>query len=146
MSSPAPTLEAAIWLALEARLKTLATDPPMSRIDPNAAIPPEVEAGGLKPFLTVSDIRGDPIRETIGPECHRREGVLQVTLCWPIARPVAHAALVNLAGRIAAHFPADLRMSYGGACLRVIAAPAVVAPYREGAYTQAPVRVAWRVI
>ncbi len=145
MSSPAPTLEAAIWLALEARLKTLVTDPPMSVIEPGAAIPPEVAAGGLKPFLTVSDIRGDPIREAIGPECHRREGVLQVTVCWPVARPVAHAALVNIAGRIAAHFPADLCMSSGGVRLRVIAAPAVVAPYREGAYTQAPVRISWRV-
>ncbi len=147
MSSPAPTTEAAIWLALRGRAETLALPgASLPLIDPNALIPPPAADGKPVPFLALSDIRSAPERLTIGPEAHRRSGVFQVSVQWPLAIPITHTAFLNLAGAVAAHFPADLRLRFGDVCLRVASAPEIVAPFTEGAYRQAPVRAPWTTI
>lgn len=143
MSSP--NVQTEIWLALEARLKTLAAVPNMPPLVMPEEVTPQPTSGGtLRPFLLISDIRDAPERLTIGPEIHARSGTLQISVAWPIAAPISHAALVQLAGTVAAHFPADLRMRYGKTCLSVAEEPDTPAPFTEGPYRYAPVRVPWR--
>lgn len=139
-----PNVQTEIWLALEARLKTLATVPAMALVMPEDLLPQPTNGGALAPVLLVSDMRGRPQRLTIGPEAHLREGVLQISVAWPIAKPINHAALLRLAGDVAAHFPADLRMRSGTTCLSVTEEPDTPAPFAEGPYRYAPVRVPWR--
>lgn len=132
-----------IWLALDARIATLVTNPAMAVFEPGAAIdPPEDQAAPL-PFITVSDVRNDPVRLGIDPRLQNRSGTLMLAVQWPISRPVTHTQLVQLGGDVAAHWPTDLRMKKGATCLRVTQDAAPMQPYREGSYHVVTVRVFW---
>ncbi|SMC97183.1 phage tail terminator-like protein [Novosphingobium sp. B1] len=146
-----PSIETTDWLAIKARLDGLVTVPEMSWFEPGALVTPPSDASGPTPFILVSDIVNDPVRIGISARGesgvdHIRSGTLLLTVQWPIARPVTHAQLREVAGQIAAHFSADTRMSYGSSKLRVQQDATVVQPYVEGAYRVSIVRVSWRSV
>ncbi len=133
-----PAIETTDWLALKARVNTLVTTPPMQAIDPGAIIRlPDV------PHILLSDVTNDPIRVGIDRRLHVRSGTLMLTVQWPISVPIDHAQLKEVAGKIAAHFPADTCMSFGPSRLRVTVDAASTPAFVEGAYRIAVVRVPW---
>lgn len=141
-----PAIETAIWMALKSRIDTLVTTPTMPKFDPDATFTPPSDATGPLPFILVSDVRNDNRRVTIGPQVHVRSGTLMLSIQWPIARPVTHAQIMQIAGTVAEHFPADTRMKFGDVKLRVTRDADVVQPYRDNAYTVCIVRVLWSTL
>jgi len=143
-----PSIEATDWLALRSRIDTLVTDPAMTAFDPGAIVTPPSDANGPLPFILLSDVPNDPQRIGISRRGsagvdHIRSGTLMLAVQWPIARAISHIQLREIAGQIAAHFPADTCMTYGPSRLRVTQDAAAMQPYIEGAYRVAVVRVFW---
>lgn len=138
-----PSISTTDWLALKARVDTMATNPALTTFEPGAIVTPPSDATGLLPFILLSDASNDPDRVGIDPRLHVRSGTLMLALQWPIARAVTHTRLKEIAGQIAAHFPADTCMSYGASRLRVTKDAASMQPYVDGAYRVAVVRVFW---
>jgi hypothetical protein len=139
-----PAIETTDWLALKRHIDTLVTDPAMPRFEPGAIVTPPKDSGNNPvPFILLSDVTNDPVRIGIDPRLHIRSGTLMLAIQWPIARAVTHAQLKELAGQVAAHFPADTCMSFGPSRLRVTQDAAAMPAYVDGAYRIAVVRVLW---
>lgn len=143
-----PSIQATDWLALKSRIDTLVTSPVMQRFDPGAIFTPPTDALGPAPHILLSDVTNDPQRVGLSARGihgvdHIRSGTLMLAVQWPIARAVTHAQLKEIAGQIAAHFPADACMTYGQSRLRVTQDASVLPAFVEGAYRVAVVRVAW---
>lgn len=146
-----PAIETSDWLALKSRIDTLVTDPVMPRFEPGAIVTPPTDATGPAPYILLSDVPNDPqrvglsARANVGVD-HVRSGTLLLSIQWPIARAVSHTQLRELQGQVAAHFPADLCMSFGASRLRTTQDAGVLQPYVEDAYRVAVVRVFWSSI
>ena len=138
-----PSIQTTDYLALKARIDTLVTSPVLPMFEPDATIAPPTDAVGPAPFITISDVVNDPVRAGISGVPGIRSGTLMLTVQWPIARPVTHTQLKEIAGQVAAHFPEDQCMSYGPSRLRVTQDSASMQPYVDGAYRVAVVRVFW---
>ncbi|WPZ05662.1 phage tail terminator-like protein [Pelagerythrobacter marinus] len=144
-----PSIETTDWLALKSRVDTLVTDPAMPVFEPGAIVtPPKDGSNNPLPFILLSDTANDPERVGISRRGaagvdHIRTGTLILTVQWPIARAVSHTQLKEIAGQIAAHFPADTCMSFGPSRLRVTQDAAALQPYIDGAYRVAVVRAFW---
>lgn len=143
-----PSTETTDWLALKSRVDTLVTNPVMPVFEPGAIVTPPIDASGPAPHILLSDVPNDPDRVGISRRGsagvdHIRSGTLMLTVQWPIARTVTHTQLKEIAGQIAAHFPADTCMSFGPSRLRVTQDAAALQPYVDGTYRVAVVRVFW---
>lgn len=134
-----PTIETKIWLALKARIATLVTSPVIPRVEPGEVLPTPNNA----PILLISDARNDVIRAGIDPDLHIHSGTLLLSVRWPTQLQVTHTQLVEIGGTIAAHFPADTCMSYGGKSIRVIEDASMLQPNLDGAWRVVTVRVLW---
>lgn len=138
-----PSIETTDYLALKRRVDTLVTTPAIPVFEPGAIMTPPKDATGPLPFILLSDVTNDPDRRGIYPRLHVRSGTLMLSLQWPIARAVTHTQLRELAGQIAAHFPADTCMRFGASRLRVTADASALQSYVDGAYRVSVVRVLW---
>jgi len=138
-----PTIETTDWLALKARADTLATDPAMQAYEPGEILTPPTDATGPAPYILMSDVTNTPERVGIDPRLHIRSGTFMLAIQWPIARKITHAQLKEIAGQVAAHFPADQCMSFGPSRLRITQDADAMQPYVDGAYRVAVVRVFW---
>lgn len=138
-----PSIETTDYLALKRRVDTLVTTPAIPVFEPGAIMTPPKDATGPLPFILLSDVTNDPDRRGIDPRLHVRSGTLMLSLQWPIARAVTHTQLRELAGQIAAHFPADTCMRFGASRLRVTADASALQSYVDGAYRVSVVRVLW---
>jgi hypothetical protein len=146
-----PTTATTDWLALKSRIDTLTTSPSMTKFEPGAIVTPPTDATGPAPYILLSDVPNDPQRVGLSSRGaagvdHIRTGTLLLSVQWPIARAVSHTQLKEIAGQIAAHFPADQCMQYGPSRLRVTQDASVLPPFVEGAYRVAVVRVVWSSI
>lgn len=143
-----PSIETTDWLALKSRIDTLVTNPVMALYQPGDVVTPPADGAGPVPYILLSDVTNDPVRVGLssrgisGVE-HIRFGTLMLAIQWPIARPISHAQLKEIAGQIAAHFPADTCMTFGPSRLRVTADASALPAYVDGAYRVAVVRVLW---
>ena len=141
-----PSIQTTDWLALKGRADTLVTSPVMLRFEPGAIVTPPTDASGPAPFILLSDVTNEPVRVGIDPRLHIRSGTFMLAIQWPIARKIEHAALKEIAGQVAAHFPADQCMSFGPSRLKVTQDSEAMQSYIEGAYRVAVVRVFWSSI
>lgn len=133
-----PSTETKIWLALKSRIDTLVTSPTLTKVEPGQVFTP-----GNGPFLMISDARNPVQRVGIDTSLQVRSGTLILSVRWPIATHVSHTQLVEIGGQIAAHFPADLSMQYGGLCVRVTEDATMLQPDHDGAWRVVSVRVLW---
>ena len=129
-----PTPETSIYIALKNRAFTLPTYPV---IEPGAIIPL-----ANAPHILLSDVRNDKERWSIAGDSIQ-SGTFMLTLMWPLVTPVTHVQLMEAAGLMAAHFPADLCLSFGGISIRVTRDSDALSSYVDGAYRVVPVRVFW---
>lgn len=138
-----PSIETTDWLALKGRVDTLVTSPALPTFEPGAIVTPPSDATGPLPFILLSDVANDPDRVGIDPRLHVRSGTLMLALQWPLSRAVSHAQLKEVAGQIAAHFPADLCMTFGPSRLRVTRDASAMPAYVDGPYRTCTIRVFW---
>lgn len=140
-----PQLQTTDWLALKERVNTLVTNPAMTKYEPGEIVDPPFDINDKPlPFILLSDVTNDNERVGInGSLRHTRSGTLMLTIQWPLAKPIGHAQLKELGASVAAHFPADLCMSFGPSRLRVTQDADALPSYIDGPYRVLPVRVFW---
>ncbi|AJA07464.1 hypothetical protein SKP52_02645 [Sphingopyxis fribergensis] len=138
-----PSIQTTDWLALKGRADTLVTSPVMLRFEPGAIVTPPADASGPAPYILLSDVVNEPVRAGIDPRLHIRSGTFMLAIQWPIARAVTHTQLKEIAGQVAAHFPADQCMSFGPSRLKVTQDSEALQAYVDGACRVAVVRVFW---
>lgn len=138
-----PSIQTTDWLALKTRADTLVTNPVMQAFEPGAILTPPTDATGPAPYILLSDVTNEPVRVGIDPRLHIRSGTFMLAIQWPIARAISHAQLKEIAGQVAAHFPADQCMSFGPSRLKVTQDSEAMQPFVDGAYRVAVVRVFW---
>lgn len=130
-----PTIETALWLALRARVEALALSPVLPVAWPNESF-----NAPLSGYLRVSWIPNLNRRLFIGSnDPHQRLSLLQIDV---FAQKNQNAAVaIEIAGKVAAHFPTDLRMSAHGVTARVTKAPDTAQPLTDGTHLMVPVTV-----
>lgn len=130
-----PSIETSIWLTLKARVQALVLSPVLPVAWPNESF--SKPAGG---YLRVTHVPNLNRRLFLsGSDPHQRLGLLQVDVFMPRNQNVAVA--LEVAGKVAAHFPADLRMAYGDVTVRVQSAPTVAQPIDDDTHLLVPVTV-----
>lgn len=142
-----PSIETSIWLALRGRVETF--DPAWGEFDPAKQVswpnitftkPQAGEPKKMLPYLRVNHIPNVNRRLFIGAaDPHQRLSLLQIDVCMPKNQDVAVA--LEIAGKVAAHFPADLKMSAYGVTARVTKAPEVAQPIDDTTHLMVPVTV-----
>lgn len=133
--------EAAIMEALFARvaLLTVGASPiymPARIAWPNIGFTPPADQNFLR-VVFVPNATERALIDSDGP--HRHFGLLQLSVYWK--KNDGETRPRDIAGQVAAHFPADLRL--GSLPVRIIAAPNVADLIVEAARVQIPVMVPW---
>lgn len=131
-----PKQETAIWFALKAAAEDVITSPVMPVYEPGAAITAE------PPYILMSDVRNDKVRWSIAGDSIL-SGTFMLTVHWPLSRAVTHTQLMELGATIAANFPADKCMQWGGVRIRVWRDSDVLSSYVDGPFRVVPVRIFW---
>ncbi|WP_309086392.1 DUF4128 domain-containing protein [Chelativorans sp.] len=135
-----PAIETALWLALRARVETLVLTPALPIAWPNESFSPP-----LTGYLRVNWIPNLNRRLFLrGSDPHQRLSLLQIDVFAKLNRPVGEA--LEVAGKVAAHFPADLSMGAHGVMARVTKAPDVAQPLREDTHLMVPVTISIEAI
>lgn len=128
-----PAIETALWLALRARVEALVLSPALPVAWPNESF--TKPTGG---YLRVTWIPNLNRRLFLrGSDPHQRLSLLQVDVFMPKNQNAAVA--LEIAGQVAAHFPADLKMSAYGVTARVTKAPEVAQPLDDETHLMVPV-------
>jgi len=143
------TVEMKLKLALETRVATLPVSHQVIwRID--GPVSPPTSGGLPAPYIEAHHLPNRNERPFIGAnDPHYRHGILQLTLCWPVANigsgsgKVHRHVLDNTAGQIAAHFPTDHPMYEDGVLAKVEKWPDIDPSYRDEPYIRIPVSVRW---
>lgn len=133
-----PSVETKIWLALKSRAETAAT-----LVGLPVAWPNENFTAPSSGYLRVRQVPNTPLRPFLGSDApHERLGVLQIMVLAPRNQNAAVAQ--EMAGKIAAHFPADHAMFYDDVMVKVRQAPRVGEVVPEGTYAEVAVEVQYR--
>lgn len=137
------TVETKIWMALKSRVQSLPMSYPIDWPRVPFTKPQSGNPVQPDPYLEVRLLPNTSQRLFIGSnDPHRRMGILQVSLMYPIARTTGtvdwETQFSQIGGTIAAHFPADLRMHFEGLSVRVEKAPDVAQPFRDEVYWRVP--------
>lgn len=135
-----PSIETSIWLALKARAQALVLSPMLPVAWPNESF--TKPAGG---YLRITHIPNVNRRLFLGSnDPHQRLGLFQVSVFAPLNKGATPAT--EIAGKIAAHFPADLPMRSGGITVRVGKAPDVAPGFAEDTHWHVPVTISYQAI
>jgi hypothetical protein len=140
----AATVESNIWQALKAKVNALDGDYDLDWPASDFA-KPTTDAGALTPYVEVRLFPNKSNRVLItssGPM--DRMGILQLTLCVPIALKRTFEQMQEQAGLIAAQFATDERLEYGGLIVRIQQAPDIAQSFRDDAYWRWPISIRWR--
>ena len=135
------TAEATIPALLNDRLGALSLSPALPIAWPEVPFTPPSNGK----YLEVQYLPNFVARDFIGSDDpHRHVGLYQVTVINPrnggIIKPI------EIAGLVAAHFPADLRLvsSTPAFSLSVTSRPTVAAPFSDELNIRVPVTIRWR--
>jgi len=132
------TIEAAIEGALFARVGSLVLSPTRRVAWPNMPFAPT----NGETYLAVDHLPNRSQRLFIGSgDPHLRQGILQIT----IRGPQNHNAinLTQIAGKVAEHFPTDLRLTSGNVQVRVSKAPDIAPAFKDDPHWVVPVTVSY---
>lgn len=132
-----PTIQGSIEAALFARVASLALSPAIPVAWPNVSFTPPT-AG----YLRVTHVPNIARRLFLGStDPHQRLGLLQVDAFTPLNKGAS--AATEIAGMVAEHFPADLKMTSGTVTVRVTKAPDVAQAIADDAFWFVPVTVSY---
>lgn len=134
----AETVEGHIWAALLSQLQVMAADIALPIAWPNK----NFTAPADRKFLRVQHVPNTVTRRALGSNgAHRRIGILLITVHWP--KDTFGVPLVEMAGKVAEHWPADLTMASGGVAVRITQDPQVGNLMDEDAGAVVPVEIFW---
>ncbi len=131
------TIQTSIETALFERVAALSFSPALPVAWPNNAF--QRPSTG---YLRVTHIPNTSRRlfiSSTGP--HQRRGILQIDVFMPLNGGATKAT--KIAGRIAEHFPTDLRLSKDGLSVRITQAPDIAQGFSDETHWQAPVTVSY---
>ena len=124
-----PAIETSVWLALRGRVEALALNPVHPVAWPNEAF---TQPAG--PYLKVINLPNRTERLFLkGTDPHRYQGILQVSAMYPLAVLNGETIARELAGQVAAHFPAGLSLFYGSVRVDITTRPTVAQGFRDDA-------------
>lgn len=134
-----PTVETAIWLALRGRIETIPGAMPMAW--PNEAFTPPRDANGVSvPYLRIDMIPNTTQRVFIGStDPHRYRGILQIGVMARLNQNLAVG--MEIAGDVADHFPADLRLTAHDVTVRVTSHPSLGPAQPQATHLMIPVSI-----
>ncbi|WP_422366411.1 phage tail terminator-like protein [Pelagibius sp.] len=134
------SVEVNIWMALRGRLETLSVIPAAPVVYPKEDAP----AGR---YLRVQHLPNRLSRFAVGSDgSNERPGILQVSVMSPIETQETAEVDMEVAGQVAAHFPADLMLEFGGLQVRITRAPDVAGAYRDEAHWRTPVSIPYEAL
>lgn len=138
-----PNVNTQIWLALRARVASLALTPALPIIWPGQNMDlPSVRC------IEVVNMVNRPDRRFIGSnDPHDRMGILQIgLLSLPSKSEFAETTTREIAGDIADHFNVDAALRYQGVDVRFYEAPEVGTSFKDEARSRivTPISVRWR--
>lgn len=130
-----PSIETSIWLALRGRVQSVVLSPVLPISWPNEPFTPPQVNDKPGPYLRVTHLPNQTDRIFIGSnDPHRYQGILQISLFSALDQsPAVPGAVIEQAGQIAAHFPADLRLSHSGVTVRITKRPSIAQGMRDDA-------------
>lgn len=133
------TIEASIQTALFTRAASLVLSPVHPVAWPNVAFTPP----NPKKYLRVTQMPNVTDRLVIGSDGpHQHQGILQVMVCAPLNSGEATAR--EVAGLVANHFPADLRLTSGGLTVRITKRANIASALVTDTELQIPVSIPYR--
>lgn len=146
-----PAIETSIWLALKSRVQSLTGWTAAQIAWPMQPYTPPVTGNRPGAYIEVANLPNATVRPYVGSdEAQTYQGILQVTLCWPVATigtgsGQTHSdAVLQKAGEVAAHFSTDLKLREEGVTVRITRAPDVASPFRDDAYMRVPISISWQ--
>lgn len=122
----ASSIETSMWMALRGRIASLTLSPTIPVVYPKQDAP----ASGRYILVTYMPNRTSRLMVDSGGS-HERPGILQLSLMTPLSTASPAEAEMDIAGKIAAHFPADLALEHNGVQVRVTKAPDVAMGFRD---------------
>lgn len=129
-----PTVETAIWLALRGRIETIPGAMPTAW--PNEAFTPSAQAA----YLRIDMIPNTTQRVFIGStDPHRYRGILQIGVMARLNQNLAVG--MEIAGDVADHFPADLRLTAHDVTVRVTSHPSLGPAQPQATHLMIPVSI-----
>lgn len=124
--------------AIKARIEALTFTPAIPVAWPNKDYTPTGER-----FLQVAIVPAPAQRMTLDA-LHRRAGSVVITVA---SRPNNGSGEGDgLADAVAAHFPADLKLTAGSGAVRITAAPSIREGFRDGGFWRTPVVIPFEVL
>lgn len=137
------TVETSIWMALRQRVVSIPGGYAIAM--PKVAFAKPSTNGQPDPYVQVDNMHNDPERMTIGSDGPAdRRGILTLSLMYPVALNHDETVITEAAGKIAAHWPQDLKLPMDGIVVRIEAPPRVVDAMRDDAYWRTPITIRWR--
>lgn len=131
-----PTRETKIWQALKAQITAAATGLPTAW--PGEPFDPAA------PYLAVSEVLTPAERRSLrGSDPHRLRSSLVLRLSAPLSDKQAPEVWRERAGQIAAAFPADLVLEFGGQRVRIRERASITSSYQDGGWHHWVVQVRW---
>jgi len=134
-----PSTETKIWMALRYRVETLDLAYPIAFAWPAGTFAP-----GSEPYIAVNNIIAPPRRIIVGKGPHERTGTLTLVLVYPLTKGHAIEVMQDLAGQIAAQFPADAYMKFDGVDVRVVSSAHVQEGFRDAGWWRIPINISWQ--
>lgn len=131
-----PSIETKIYQAIKARVETLPMKSayPIVWTDGAAYLP-----NPAQPYLRCTWLPNKTERQFIGSkDPHRRPGILQIDVMGTKAQGSGVAR--EVAGQVAAHFPADMRLRFMDVKVRVLRDASVFSPFIDS-HIQVPVSI-----
>lgn len=128
-----------IWQALIDRIGVMALDIdlPIAWDGPNF----DAAAAGQE-YLRVKFVPNVANRQLIGSDDpHQYLGLLQISVYWPLGS--FENVPREIAGRVAAYFPCDLKLTEGDVTVRITKRPDVTDLIVEKVAVQVPVTISW---
>lgn len=135
--------ETYIHAALMARAESMTLDPVLPLQYPGVSAPDFSTSGE---YGRITHLANEPDRWGVkGTSAMDRTGFLQIDLFTPIDEASWQVLALKRAGEIAAHFPADLKLSSGGFEVQIQKVwPGNGRPDPEGTHWHTPVNVEYR--
>lgn len=135
----ATSIEAKIVLALQQRFQTVTLPTGCGIAAPNVTFTPD----GTHPYVRLVIAKNKPINVALsGGREPVRQGLLLLTVCWPVGVGLLPAS--ELAGTLRDAFAFNTRISFDGGYIKVTDEPTVQGDMQVATYSEIPVVIPWQ--
>ena len=134
----ATSIEAKIVLALQEAFQDVTLPTGCGVAGPGVVFTPD----GTNPYVRLVIAKNTPINAALGGGREPvRQGILLLTVCWPVGSGLLPAT--ELAATLRAAFVFNTRINFTGGYIKVTQEPAVQGDMIDGTYVQIPVVIPW---